>query len=113
MICGSAAVNRGSTGVGKGGGYSDLEYALAFAAGKPSSDTPIPTTVHPLRFIEEPMPREVHDIPVDYIVNPQEVNETHTSLSRREGIYRKLLPREKTEAIPALREMAAHLPHLA
>ena len=113
VICGSVAVNRGGARVGKGGGYSDLEYALAFAAGRLSSDTPILTTVHFLQLIEEAIPRELHDIPVDYIVTPQEVIETHTSLRRPEGIYWKLLPPEKIEAIPALRKMAAHQTGLA
>lgn len=111
MICGSVAVNREGARVGKGG-YSYLEYALAFAAGELSSDTPILTTVHPLQLIEEAIPREVHDIPVDYIVTPEQVIETHTSLPRPEGIYWKLLPSEKIEAIPAIREMAAHLSDL-
>jgi 5-formyltetrahydrofolate cyclo-ligase len=113
VVCGSVAVNRGGARLGKGGGYSDLEYALAFAAGKLSSDTPILTTVHSLQLIEEDIPREVHDIPVDYIVTPEGVIETQTSLPRPEGIYWKLLPPEKIDAIPALRKMAAHLPDLA
>ena len=112
VVCGSVAVNREGARVGKGGGYSDLEYALAFAAGKLSSDTPILTTVHPLQLIEEAIPRDVHDIPVDYIVTPEHVIETHTSLPRPEGICWKLLPQEKLDAIPALRKMAAHLPDL-
>ena len=109
VVCGSVAVNREGARIGKGGGYSDLEYALAFAARKVSTDTPILTTIHTLQLIEEAIPREVHDIPVDYIVTPQEVIETRTSLPRPEGIYWKLLPPEKIEAIPALRRMAAHL----
>jgi 5-formyltetrahydrofolate cyclo-ligase len=113
VICGSVAVNRKGARVGKGGGYSDLEYALAFVAGKLSTDTPILTTVHALQLIEEAIPQEVHDIPVDYIVTPQEVVATHTSLPRPQGIYWELLPPEKTEAIPALRKMAVHLPDLA
>ena len=86
VICGSVAVNREGARVGKGGGYSDLEYALAFTASRLSSDTPILTTVHSLQLIEEATPREVHDIPVDYIVTPEELIETHTSLPRPEGI---------------------------
>jgi 5-formyltetrahydrofolate cyclo-ligase len=113
VICGSVAVNREGARVGKGGGYSDLEYALAFAAGKLSRDTPILTTVHPLQIVEERIPRELHDIPVDYILTPQEVIETHTSLPRPEDIYWKLLPPEKVEAIPALRKMAGRLTDLA
>jgi 5-formyltetrahydrofolate cyclo-ligase len=113
VVCGSVAVSRHGARVGKGGGYSDLEYALAFAAGKLSRDTPILTTVHPLQLVEEAIPREVHDIPVDYIVTSREVIETHTSLPRPEGIYWELLPPEKMEAIPALRNMVAHLSDLA
>ena len=113
VICGSVALNRGGARVGKGGGYSDLEYALAFATGKLSRDTPILTTVHPLQIVEDAIPREVHDIPVDYIVTPEEVTETHTSLPRPEGIYWDLLPPDKIEAIPALRKIAAHLADFA
>jgi 5-formyltetrahydrofolate cyclo-ligase len=113
VMCGSVAVNREGGRVGKGGGYSDLEYALAFAAGRLSSDIPILTTVHSLQLVEEPIPREVHDIPVDYIVTPEEVVETRTSLPRPEGIYWDLLPQEKMEAIPALRRMVARLTDLA
>lgn len=43
--------------------HSDLR-----AAGKLSRDTPILTTVHPVQLIDEAIPREVHDIPADYIV---------------------------------------------
>lgn len=113
VICGSVAVNRGGARVGKGGGYSDLEYALALAAGKLSRDTPILTTVHPLQLVEEAIPREVHDIPVNYVVTPEELIETRTSLPRPDGIYWKLLPAEKMEAIPALRKMIALLRNLA
>jgi 5-formyltetrahydrofolate cyclo-ligase len=112
VVCGSVGVNRSGARIGKSGGYSDLEYALALGAGKLASDTPVLTTVHALQLIDEDIPREVHDIPVDYIVTPQEVIETHTSLPRSEAIYWKLLPPEKLEAIPALRKMAAYLPHL-
>jgi 5-formyltetrahydrofolate cyclo-ligase len=106
VVCGSVAVNPEGARVGKGGGYSDLEYALALAAGRLSSDTPILTTVHPLQLIEEAIPRVVHDIPVDYIVTPREVLETRTRLPRPEGIYWDLLPADKIEAIPVLRAMA-------
>jgi 5-formyltetrahydrofolate cyclo-ligase len=102
----------GAARAGKGSGYSDLEHALAFTVGKLSRDTPILTTVHSLQLIEEAIPREVHDIPVDYIATREQVIETHTSLPRPKGIYWKLLPPEKIEAIPALRRMAAHLPDL-
>jgi hypothetical protein len=47
----------------------------------------------------------------EWVLEPDigyKVIETHTSLPRPEGIYWKLLPPEKIEAIPALRKMVAH-----
>ncbi|UCH21360.1 MAG: hypothetical protein JSU83_23150 [Deltaproteobacteria bacterium] len=39
--------------MGKGGGYSDLEYALVKEAGLIKNDTPIVTTVHALQVVED------------------------------------------------------------
>jgi 5-formyltetrahydrofolate cyclo-ligase len=113
VICGSVAVNLGDAHLGKVSGYSDLEYALACVARRLPSDTPILATVHGFQLIEEAIPREVHDIAVDYIVAPAEVVDTHTSLLRPEVIHWKLLSLEKIEAFPALRGMAACQPDLA
>jgi hypothetical protein len=52
----------------------------------------------------------------EWVLEPDigyKVIETHTSLPRPEGIYWKLLPPEKIEAIPALRKMAPDLPDLS
>ncbi len=53
--------------LGKRGGHSDLEYALAFAWVGCSATPSILTTVHSLQVIEQEITREVHDIPVDYV----------------------------------------------
>nr|HID12850.1 5-formyltetrahydrofolate cyclo-ligase [Anaerolineae bacterium] len=106
VLAGSVAVNRRGARVGKGGGYSDLEYALAREAGLLSPDTPVVTTVHPLQIVESEIPMTRHDIPVDFIVTPDEVIETHTPFSRPAGIYWDDLEPEKIARIPVLRRLA-------
>ena len=51
VISGSVAVNREGVRVGKGGGYADLEYGLAAAAGIVSPDIPVITTIHPMQLL--------------------------------------------------------------
>ncbi|MGH9824719.1 MAG: 5-formyltetrahydrofolate cyclo-ligase [Blastocatellia bacterium] len=45
ILCGSVAVRRDGARVGKGGGYSDLEYGLAREFKKISSHTPVITYI--------------------------------------------------------------------
>jgi 5-formyltetrahydrofolate cyclo-ligase len=105
VIAGSVAVNRTGARVGKGGGYSDLEYALGRTFGLIGRETPVVTTVHALQILDEPIPMSEHDIPVDVLVSPDEVVETNHTLSRPEGIYWHLLPEDKIAAIPILRQL--------
>lgn len=102
IVSGSVAVNRGGARVGKGGGYADIEFALLSAWGKVSAQTQIVTTVHPLQVIHEEIEMQIHDIPVDLIVTPEEVLETRTRFPRPSAIYWDFLPAEKIEAIPVL-----------
>lgn len=103
IVCGSVAVNRSGARVGKGGGYSDLEFALLTEAKKISARTPIVTSVHPLQVVDEDLPMTEHDIPLSAIVTPDEIIETQTRFPRPKKIYWHLLPREKIADIPALR----------
>lgn len=102
IVCGSVAVNRAGARVGKGGGYSDIEFALLTARGKISAETPIVTTVHPLQMVGEEIEMFLHDIPVDLIVTPEEIVETRTTIPRPFGISWDLLPTEKSAAVPVL-----------
>ena len=104
IVCGSVAVNRRGARVGKGGGYSDLEFALLTEKKKIRRNTPIVTSVHPLQIINEEIPMTEHDIPVTSIITPDEIIETQSGMKRPKGIYWKLLPAEKIEAIPVLKE---------
>src|SRR5438128_9855987 len=109
ILCGSVAVRRDGARVGKGGGYSDLEYAIALELGIIDSRTPIITTVHPLQIIDKKIGLELHDIPVDFIVTSDEIFECKTKLERPAGIYWEYLDEEKIAAIPLLKKMKARL----
>ncbi len=103
IVCGSVAVNRDGARVGKGGGYSDLEYALLREEKRVSSRTPVITTVHPSQIRDEEIPMTEHDIPLDVIVTPEEVIEVRSHYQKPKGIYWDILPQEKIDAIPVLK----------
>jgi 5-formyltetrahydrofolate cyclo-ligase len=103
ILCGSVAVHRKGARVGKGGGYSDLEYGIAKELGLVTARTPIITTVHRLQIVDLDLDIKPHDIPVDYIVTPDMVIETVTKLSRPKGVYWQYLDSEKIGSIPVLK----------
>ena len=103
VVCGSVAVNRQGARVGKGGGYSDLEFALLTQEKKIGAKTPIVTSVHALQLIDQEIPMTEHDIPLSAIVTPAETIEVKARFPRPKGIYWNMLPQEKIDEIPVLR----------
>jgi 5-formyltetrahydrofolate cyclo-ligase len=102
IVAGSVAVTRDGARLGKGGGYSDLEYGIARQFGLIGPTTPVLTTIHPLQLVSNEIEMRVHDIPVDYIVTPKEILVTGHEYPRPEGIYWDLLDEEKLGNIPIL-----------
>jgi 5-formyltetrahydrofolate cyclo-ligase len=107
IVCGSVAVNRRGARVGKGGGYSDLEFALLTEEKKIDRITPIVTSVHPLQLVNEEIPMTEHDIPLTAIITPDEIIETPPQPRRPKGIYWNLLSAEKLAAVPVLKKRKA------
>src|SRR5499426_1702328 len=61
IVAGSVAVDRRGGRVGKGGGFSDLEFALLTELGTVGRWTTIATTVHPLQIARAAVPMLAHD----------------------------------------------------
>jgi 5-formyltetrahydrofolate cyclo-ligase len=101
VVCGSVAVNRQGARVGKGGGFSDLEFALLVEAGLIGPDTVVATSVHPLQVLEEALPETEHDFRLDLIVAGEEVIACRRS-RRPQGILWEHLDAAKIAAIPAM-----------
>lgn len=101
IVCGTVAANREGVRVGKGGGYSDLEFALGVEHGFVSPGTVIATTLHPIQMYDGPLPETGHDFSLDLIVTPFDVVRP-APRSRPPGIVWEDLDADKIDAIPAL-----------
>jgi 5-formyltetrahydrofolate cyclo-ligase len=108
VITGCVAVSSDGARLGKGGGYSDLEYALAWEAGLIGSSTTVATTTHDLQVVDDGrIPVTGHDFRLDLIVTPTRVIHcAHKGRKRPEpGIRWEELTEEKIESIPLLGTM--------
>ena len=105
VISGSVAVNRLGTRVGKGGGFADLEYGLAIAAGIVTPETPVVSTVHPMQLLDEELPYTQHDVFLDYVVTPDEIIRCEGEMPRPTGIYWDDLTPAKIRQIPLLKKL--------
>src|SRR5690349_270192 len=79
VLCGSVAVNLSGARVGKGGGYSDLEYGILMMTS--------------------------HDLPVDLIATPRAVIDVERQYERPRGILWDHLQPPQIREIPILERM--------
>ncbi len=106
VLAGSVAVSLDGARLGKGGGFSDLEFALARQAGLITESTVIVTTVHALQLLPEgEIPMTAHDVPLDFVVTPDEILPTSRAFRRPPGILWDELDEDKLRSIPVLRRM--------
>ena len=105
VVMGSVAAGEDGARLGKGGGFADLEFALATAAGLIGPQTLTVTTVHELQVCPAgTIPATGHDVPVDMIVTPERVIGGRPRRGRRPaaGIRWEDLTEAKIAAIPLL-----------
>ncbi|RKD95733.1 5-formyltetrahydrofolate cyclo-ligase [Halopiger aswanensis] len=76
IVSGSVAVTEAGARVGKGEGYSDLEFAILGEFDLVDDATATATTVHELQVVDEDVPLSSHDVPMDRIVTPERTLET-------------------------------------
>jgi 5-formyltetrahydrofolate cyclo-ligase len=105
VVTGCVAVGEDGARLGKGGGFADLEYALASAAGLIGPATVVVTTVHELQVRPAgAIPVTAHDVPVDLAVTPERIIDCRGRRGPRPagGIRWAELTPEKIAAIPLL-----------
>src|SRR5215475_3448145 len=102
IVAGSVAVDRRGGRLGKGGGFSDLEFALLTDLGLVGPWTTVTTTVHPLQVVRAPIPMLGHDIPLDLIAMPDAIIACPRRHPRPRGVLWPALTDEKIAEIPAL-----------
>ena len=102
VLTGSVAVNLKGARVGKGGGFSDLEYALLLESNRIDRRTVIATTVHPIQIVRENLLMTGHDIPVNLIATSRAVIEVDGAFERPSGILWDHLQPPQIHEIPVL-----------
>jgi len=109
VVMGSVAAGEDGARLGKGGGFADLEFALASAAGLIGPHTVSVTTVHEVQLYPAgTIPLTGHDIAVDFIVTPDRVIDCRGDRPRpAAGICWDDLTEEKIAAIPLLAALRA------
>ena len=102
VLTGSVAVNLDGARLGKGGGFSDLEYGLLYESGKVDRRTVVATTVHPVQILRERLLMTTHDIPVNLISTPSALVEVEGDLGHPPGILWDHLQPPQVREIPVL-----------
>jgi 5-formyltetrahydrofolate cyclo-ligase len=110
VVVGCVAVDRRGARLGKGGGFADLELAMATEAGLVGAETVVATTVHPTQVVEPGrIPVADHDVPVDLIATPEGLVWTDGGQSRPRGLRWAELTEDKIAAIPLLARLRASM----
>jgi 5-formyltetrahydrofolate cyclo-ligase len=108
VVTGSVGVGEDGARLGKGGGFSDLEFAVASAAGLIGPGTVVVTTVHERQVLPTGrIPTAMHDTWVDVIVTPDRVIRAPRRRRSPVGIRWDELTEEKILAIPLLARLRA------
>lgn len=105
VVSGSVAVTEQGARVGKGEGYSDLEFAVLSELGAVDAETTVATSVHELQVVDgddAPDP-DAHDVPIDLIVTPDRLVRPDSPYPRPSGIDWDILDDERLDEIPVLR----------
>lgn len=106
IIAGSVAVDTAGNRIGKGEGFSDLEFAVLRGFDRVDDDTTVATTVHDSQVVgDNEIQPDRHDVPLDVVVTPTRTIETDSAANRPEGLYWDDLAAEKIEEIPVLQRL--------
>ncbi|VTT86127.1 5-FCL-like protein [Halorubrum sp. DM2] len=117
IVAGSVGVTTDGARIGKGEGYSDLEWAVLSEIDSVDRDTTVATTVHELSVLDGPESAvggspsdlrepDAYDVPLDLVITPERTIRIDTPYARPSGVDWDVLGEERLDAIPVLRERA-------
>jgi 5-formyltetrahydrofolate cyclo-ligase len=106
VVSGSVVVREDGARIGKGEGFSDLEWGVLWDLGLVDEGTPVATTVHELQVVDDEWEPDAHDVPMDLVVAPERTVRTGAE-GKPEGVDWGALPDERLAEIPALGELAS------
>jgi 5-formyltetrahydrofolate cyclo-ligase len=105
IVSGSVAMTENGERVGKGEGYSDLEFAVFREFGLVDDETTTVTTVHELQVVDEAIPTTPQDVPIDWIFTPNRTICTGATDDKPAGIEWSVLGDDRLDEIPILRRI--------
>lgn len=109
IVSGSVAVSEAGARIGKGEGYSDLEYAILRELGLIDAETPVVTTIHERQLRSEgEIEADDHDVAMDLVVTPERTIRPDAS-RKPSGIDWNLLSSDRLEEIPVLQTLRTDL----
>jgi 5-formyltetrahydrofolate cyclo-ligase len=108
IVSGSVAMTEDGERVGKGEGYSDLEFAILREFGLVDDNTTTVTTVHEIQVVDEAVPTTPQDVPIDWLFTPERSVRTEAADDKPVGIEWGLLDEQRRDEIPILRRIERH-----
>jgi 5-formyltetrahydrofolate cyclo-ligase len=104
VVSGSVAVTESGDRVGKGEGYSDLEWAVLAAFDRVGPETTVATTVHERQVVDAAVGHAPHDVPMDLVATPERLVRTSPTAARPRGVDWALAG-DRVEEIPVLERL--------
>ncbi|MFB6126082.1 MAG: 5-formyltetrahydrofolate cyclo-ligase [Halolamina sp.] len=104
VVAGSVAVTGDGRRIGKGEGFSDLEFAVLSDLDAVGEATTTATTVHE-RQVVDAAPTDAHDVPQDLVVTPERTVTPDAADRRPTGVDWDAVPAETVSEIPVLQRL--------
>jgi 5-formyltetrahydrofolate cyclo-ligase len=105
VVSGSVAVREDGARIGKGEGFSDLEWGILWDLGLVDSATPVATTVHEIQVVNDDWTPDAHDVPMDLVGTPGRVVRAGPN-GKPEGVDWDVLSDERLAEMPVLRDLS-------
>ena len=105
LITGAVAVSIDGKRLGKGAGFFDIEYAILRELGCIDENTPVIAIVHDEQILNT-LPKNMADVPIDYIITPSQVIKVKMPLDKPKRIFWEKLSQKQIHRMRPLWELS-------